>query len=146
MLLNQLKRKDFDFWTSLRTRWNDMDALGHVNHTAFLSYMETARVDTYIQLGFEGIDKRMDKSTILANIEVNYLAQLMHPSDLKIGHRITRVGTKSYDLISGIFLQPENTLVCSAYFKLVSFNYENNKTILVPKNIRENCRPYAKIK
>ena len=49
MLLGQLKPKDFDFWTSLQTRWNDMDALGHVNHTAFLSYMETARVDTYIQ-------------------------------------------------------------------------------------------------
>ena len=72
MLLGQLRPKDFDFWTSLQTRWNDMDALGHVNHTAFLSYMETARVDTYIQLGFEGINKRMDKSTILANIEIIY--------------------------------------------------------------------------
>ena len=105
MFLNQLKPKDFDFWTSLRTRWNDMDALGHVNHTVFLSYMETARVETYMQLGFEGINKRMDKSTILANIEITYLAQLSHPSSLKIGHRIIRVGTKSYDLISGIFFK-----------------------------------------
>ena len=144
MLLGQLKPKDFDFWTSLDTRWNDMDALGHVNHTAFLSYMETARVDTYIQLGFEGINKRMDKSTILANIEIIYLAQLGHPSSIKIGHRIIRVGTKSYDLISGIFLQPDNTLVCSAYFKLVSFNYKKNKTILVPEKIRYNCRPLEK--
>ena len=58
MLLGQLKPKDFDFWTSLHTRWRDMNALGHVNHTAFLSYMETVRVDAYIQLGFEGINKR----------------------------------------------------------------------------------------
>ena len=144
MFLNQLKPKDFDYWTSLRTRWNDMDALGHVNHTVFLSYMETARVETYMQLGFEGINKRMDKSTILANIEVTYLAQLSHPSSLKIGHRIIRIGTKSYDLISGIFLQPDNNLLCSAYFKMVSFNYEINKTILVPDKIRDNCRPLAK--
>ena len=144
MLLGQLKLKDFDFWSFLHTRWRDLDALGHVNHTAFLSYMETARVDAYIQLGFEGINKRMDNSTILANIEITYLAQLGYPSSLKIGHRIIRVGTKSYDLISGIFLQPNNTLVCSAYFKLVSFNYEKNKTILVPKKIRYNCRPFEK--
>ena len=144
MLLGQLKPKDFDFWSFLHTRWRDLDALGHVNHTAFLSYMETARVDAYIQLGFEGINKRMDNSTILANIEITYLAQLGHPSSLKIGHRIIRVGTKSYDLISGIFLQPNNTLVCSAYFKLVSFNYEKNKTILVPEKIRYNCRPFEK--
>ena len=144
MLLGQLRPKDFDFWTFLHTRWNDLDALGHVNHTAFLSYMETARVDTYIQLGFEGINKRMDKNTILANIEITYLTQLGHPSSLKIGHRIIRVGTKSYDLISGIFLQMDNTLVCSAYFKLVSFNYEKNMTILVPEKIRYNCRPLEK--
>ena len=144
MLLGQLKPKDFDFWTSLRTRWNDMDALAHVNHTAFLSYMETARVDAYIQLGLEKLNKRMDNNTILANIEITYLAQLGYPSSLKIGHRIIRVGTKSYDLISGIFLQPNNTLVCSAYFKLVSFNYEKNKTILVPEKIRYNCRPFEK--
>ena len=144
MLLDQLKPKDLGFWASLRTRWNDMDALGHVNHTAFLSYMETGRVDTYIQLGFEGINKRMDKSTILANIETTYLAQLSYPSSLKIGHRIIRVGTKSYDLISGVFLQSDNTLLCSAYFKLVSFNYKKNKTILVPDKIRYNCRPLEK--
>ena len=144
MLLGQLKPKDFDFWTSLDTRWNDMDALGHVNHTAFLSFMETARVDAYIQLGFEEINNRMDNSTILGNIEITYLAQLGHPSSLKIGHRIIRVGTKSYDLISGIFLQPDNFLVCSAYFKLVSFNYKKNKTILVPEKIRYNCRPLEK--
>ena len=86
----------------------------------------------------------MNKSTILANIKITYLAQLGHPSSLKIGHRIIRVGTKSYDLISGIFLQTDNTLVCSAYFKLVSFNYKNNKTILVPEKIRYNCRPLEK--
>ena len=140
MNLNQLEPKDFDFWISLHTRWNDMDSLGHVNHTAYLSYMETARVDTYYQLGYEGINKSMDESTILASMEVTYLAQLTHPSLLKIGHRIIRVGTKSYDLISGIFLQPENTLLCSAYFKLVSFNYKKNQSISVPEKIRVNCR------
>ena len=118
-----------------------MDSLGHVNHTAYLSYMETARVDTYCQLGYEGINKSMDESTILASMEVTYLAQLIHPSSLKIGHRIIRIGTKSYDLICGIFLQPDNALLCSAYFKLVSFNYKKNKPILVPDNIKSNCRP-----
>ena len=141
MNLKQLEPKDFDFWTSLHTRWNDMDSLGHVNHTAYLSYMETARVDTYYQLGYKGINKSMDESTILASMEVTYLAQLIHPSSLKIGHRIIRVGTKSYDLISGVFLQSDNTLLCSAYFKLVSFNYKKNKTILVPDRIKNKCRP-----
>ena len=141
MDLNKLKLEDFDFWTYLHTRWNDMDSLGHVNHAVYLSYMETARVDTYSQLGYEGINKDMDESTILAGMEVIYLSQLSHPSSLKVGHRIIRVGTKSYDLISGVFLKTDNILICSAYFKLVSFNYKKNQTILVPEIIRKNCRP-----
>ena len=141
MNLKQLETKDFDFWTFLHTRWNDMDSLGHVNHTAYLSYMETARVDTYYQLGYEGINNSMDESTILASMEVTYLVQLTHPSSLKIGHRVARVGTKSYDLISAVFLQSDSTLLCSAYFKLVSFNYKQNRAISVPDKIRKNCRP-----
>jgi len=141
MDLNKLKLEDFDYWTHLHTRWNDMDSLGHVNHAVYLSYMETARVDTYSQLGYEGINKAMDESTILAGMEVIYLSQLSHPSSLKVGHRIIRFGTKSYDLISGIFLKNDNILKCSAYFKLVSFNYKKNQTILVPEIIRKNCRP-----
>ena len=141
MDLNKLKLEDFDFWTYLHTRWNDMDSLGHVNHAVYLSYMETARVDTYSQLGYEGINKDMDESTILAGMEVIYLSQLSHPSSLKVGHRIIRVGTKSYDLISGVFLKTDNILICSAYFKLVSFNYKKNQTILVPEIIKNNCRP-----
>ena len=140
MDLHRLGTKDFDFWTHVKTRWSDMDSLGHVNHTAYLSYMETARVDLYKQIGYKVINKAMDESSILAGLEVTYLAPLSHPSSLKIGHRIIRVGTKSYDLISGVFLESDDTLLCSAYFKLVSFNYKTNQSILVPEKIRENCR------
>ena len=80
MKLSQLSINDFDFLTTLNTRWSDMDSLGHINHAAYLSYIETARVDTYLQLGFNGINKSMDESTILANMEVTYLSQLSHPA------------------------------------------------------------------
>ena len=141
MKFEQLIIKDFDFFTKLDTRWSDMDSLGHINHTAYLTYMETARVDTYLQLGFTGIDKNMNESTILASMEVTYLSQLSHPKSLIVGHRITRVGNKSYDLMSGIFQESSSAILCYAYFKLVSFNYKKNKTIAVPDIIRKHCRP-----
>ena len=141
MKFEQLIINDFDFLTRLDTRWSDMDSLGHINHTAYLTYMETGRVDSFVQLGFAGINKNMNESTILANMEVTYLSQLSHPTSLIVGNRITRVGNKSYDLMSGIFLESGSFILCHAYFKLVSFNYKKNKTIVVPDIIRKNCRP-----
>ena len=52
------------------------------------------------------------------------------------------VGSKSYDLVSGIFIEKNNSLACAAYFKLVSFDYKRNQSISVPKKIRKNCRPF----
>ena len=142
MDIRNLQRADFDFWTSLETRWRDMDALGHINHAAYLSYMESARVDVYVNLGYSGIRKEMDESTILASMEVHYLDQASHPASLDIAHRICRVGTKSFDFLAAIFKKEEEDPVCSALFKMVAFNYKNNQTILVPEPIRQHCRPF----
>ena len=136
-----LQRSDFDFWSSMKTRWRDMDALGHLNHAIYLEYMETARVDVYTQLGFSGVRKDMDESTILGSMDVHYLSQVKHPASLDVGHRICRVGSKSFDFLAAIFKQNEEKPVCSALFKMVAFNYDLNKAILVPDLIREKCRP-----
>jgi len=141
MDMRNLQRSDFDYWSTLNTRWRDMDALGHLNHAIYLGYMETARVDVYIQLGFSGIRKDMDESTILGSMDVHYLSQVKHPASLDVGHRICRVGSKSFDFLAAIFIENEEKPVCSALFKMVAFNYDLNKAIPVPDLIRQNCRP-----
>ncbi len=141
MILNKLDIADFDFWHHLQTRWRDMDSLGHINHAAYLSYMESARVDVYIEMGYSGIRKEMNDSAILASMEVHYLEQIAHPTKLEIGHRICRVGKKSFDFLAGIFHADNKTLICSAIFRLVAFNYKKNCTITVPNQIKDRCRP-----
>jgi len=136
-----LQRSDFDYWSPINTRWRDMDALGHLNHAIYLEYMETARVDVYTQLGFTGIRKDMDESTILGSMDVHYLSQVKHPASLDVGHRICRVGSKSFDFLAAIFRENEEEPVCSALFKMVAFNYDVNKAIPVPDLIRQKCRP-----
>ena len=138
-----LRSSDFKFWTSIQTRWSDMDSLNHINHAAYLSFMETARVNVYIELGFPGIKRDMEQSTILASMEVHYMNQAIHPTKLNIGHRVTRVGHKSFDLISAVFNNEDDSLLCAALFKLVSFDYQKNKTIMVPEVIRKRCHPFT---
>ena len=140
--MRNLQSSDFEFWSTIQSRWRDMDALSHINHASYLSYMESARVDVYIELGFSGIRREMDESTILASMDVHYIEQASHPSTFKIGHRICRVGNKSFDFISAVFNKENKRLLCSALFKLVAYNYKIDKTIPVPDIIRERCRPF----
>ena len=45
-----LSRSEYDFFTTASTRWRDSDTLGHINHTIYLSILETAHKDFLIHM------------------------------------------------------------------------------------------------
>jgi acyl-CoA thioester hydrolase len=74
----------------VNVRWRDVDALGHVNHAVFLTYLEEGRDAFYMQvLG-------IDPSYVVVRIEVDLRAEVRYP-DRKVTVRIAveRVGTTS---------------------------------------------------
>ena len=109
-------RNDFEHWTCLKTRWRDLDALGHVNHAAYLTFMETARLDFYDSLGFSSRNSGQVNGIILASMNIQYHQQVSHPSDLDIGQRIVRVGSKSFDMLTSIFIKDNESPVLSGLF------------------------------
>jgi len=141
MAITLYSRKDFDFWTTIYTHWGDMDGLRHINHAKYLTYMETARLDLYGQIGHDLEQWDQDTSSILASMEVNYIGQATHPSIFEIGQRIARIGTKSYDVLTAIFRKDEDKPILQANFVLVSINYNTGKTIPVPAEFKKYLNP-----
>ena len=133
-------RNYFEHWTTLQTRWRDLDAMGHINHAAYLTFMENARLEFYESLGFSSRKSGQNNGIILASMNIQYHEQVIHPANLDIGQRIVRVGNKSFDMLTAIFLKDEVFPVLSSIFTLVSFDYKRNATIFVPDIIREMCR------
>ena len=71
-------------------RWRDTDAIGHVNHVVFLTYLEEARDALYARvLGREPI-------YVVARLEIDFRAEVRH-EDRRVTVRIEveRVGTTS---------------------------------------------------
>ena len=124
-----IKLNDFPFQHSLKTRWKDLDAFRHVNNAVFLSYIEDARI---LLLKRWGIDYNK-KSLIVASVKIDYIKQVKHPSSLKIGQRVSRLGTKSFDIESAVFCSDE--LACISKITSVAFNFELNKTINIFQEI-----------
>lgn len=136
----QYYRNQFDFWVSLRTRWGDMDGLRHINHAAYLSYMETARLDFYQSMGYDMTRWDLEISTILASMTIDYFSQATHPTVLDIGQRITRIGNKSFDILTVIFPRDEDFPIVAATFTIVTYNYKNEETVSVPDVIKKYYR------
>lgn len=114
----------------METRWKDLDSLGHVNNSVFLTYIESARINMLSQWEFE------NPPFIMASVKLDYLKQLSHPSKLSIGNKISRLGNTSFDILSALFADEEDTPTAIAVITLVCFDYQTQKSITVPEVIR----------
>jgi len=73
----------------VRVRWRDTDALGHVNHAVYLTYLEEARDAFYAQaLG--------DPMYVVARLEVDMRAEVRYPDkQVTVQIQVERLGTTS---------------------------------------------------
>ena len=121
--------KDYPFQHQLNTRWKDLDAFRHINNAAYLTYIEDARI---VLLRRWKIDYQQ-KSLIVASVKIDYIKQVSHPSSLVIGQKVSRLGTKSFDIESAVFNKETSELVCMSTITSVAFDFVENKTVkLIP--------------
>ncbi len=133
--MEQCKLEDFSFQHSLKTRWKDLDAFGHVNNAVFLSYVEDARILFFKRWKIN----YKERSLIVASAKIDYIKQLKHPSNIIIGQKVSRIGTKSFDIKSAIF--DENNHLkpyCITIVTSVCFDFSTNRTIEVYEDIKKD--------
>ena len=138
-----LMRSEYDFFCTASTRWRDMDTLGHINHTVYLGLLETKHKEFMDHLHGSNEHKFGLQSTeagLLASMKVMYIKQAHHPAELAIGYRITRVGSKSYDVHQGIFLKGDDKPAFQSIHTFVMFNFVEQKSIPVGDLIKNNLR------
>ena len=62
-------------------RWSDMDSFQHVNNSAYLAYLEQARVAMF----FDRYDGTFSRGTVVARHEIDYLHPIVyHPEPLRL--------------------------------------------------------------
>ena len=138
-----LMRSEYDFFCTASTRWRDMDTLGHINHTVYLGLLETKHKEFMNHLDSSNEHEFGLQSTaagLLASMKVMYIKQVHHPAELDIGYRITRVGSKSYDVHQGVFLKGDDEPAFQSIHTFVMFNFVEQKSILVVDLIKNNLR------
>ena len=137
----KLTTKDFHFIKTIESRWRDMDAIRHINNATYLNYFETTRVEYLSTLGFDLIRWESDSSVILASMKIDYLKQSTYPSIYEIGCRITRLGTKRFDILSVSFDSESGFRIVAGIFTLVTFDYKTQQTIPISDAIKNSYSP-----
>jgi acyl-CoA thioester hydrolase len=139
-----LMRSEYDFFNTASTRWRDMDGLGHINHTVYLGLLETKHKEFIDHIHGDNNDHEFGlqstEAGLLASMKVLYIKQVRHPAELDIGYRITRVGSKSYDVHQAIFLKGDDEPAFQSIHTFVMFNFVEQKSIPVGDLIKNNLK------
>ena len=86
----------------LQTRFQDMDINGHLNNVAFAALFESGRV--LLNRDVRPLDERpANERTMVAAVEINYLAEGHFPDPVQIATGIGRLGTSSWTIVQAMF-------------------------------------------
>ena len=82
-------------------RYADTDRQGHVNNAVFSTFLETGRTQFLVPPA--GPLSLPDCTFVIANLNLDYLAEITWPGEVKIGTGVVKVGNTSMQFAQGIF-------------------------------------------
>lgn len=137
------KLEGFKFSKELQLRWNDMDALGHVNNAIFITYFETAR-GYYMMEACPGWDWRKHMF-VIANVHVDFKKEMvLLDQKPTVWMRTSKLGKKSFTLEYVITSEKNGVQVIHAKGTTtqIMFDMRQRTTIEIEPWMKENLTAY----
>jgi len=130
-------RTDFTFWWPVTVRWGDMDALGHVNNTLYLQYVESARVGFLERVGW-GVEAfaATRQGPAVVSQTFHYRRQVVYPATLEVGLRCGEIRHRSFDLECAIFRTGTDILVGNGNTVLAWTDLSAGRAVEIPAAVR----------
>jgi len=117
-------------------RWADFDAMSHVNNTAYLEFMQDARISL---IHVMGLDKSslQDTGHFVARNEIDYLKPIdMDAHHVTVELWVSKFGGASYDVAYEI-LDEAGTVCAKAKSVMVTVDVATGAVIRVPDDVRD---------
>lgn len=122
--------KEFNFVEEMRLRWSDIDMNNHLNNAVYVTFFEFGRVEVLNITRPMGGESKL--RYVIANLNLDFLREIVWGSPVMIGSRITKVGTKSIILDQALYQNDQCAATCTTV--IVAFDIDTRKaTELHPK-------------
>jgi len=121
-------------------RFGETDALGHINNTSYFIYLEEARIRFIEALGYQ-----MDSGNwnfILASTKCDFINQGYFDQSLLIKTYVSKIGNKSFQLKHDIICSKTNKLLAKGNAIMVYFDFEKQKSELLPNLLKEKLQSF----
>ncbi|MEE6249842.1 MAG: thioesterase family protein [Bdellovibrionota bacterium] len=133
-----VKNKTNYIQMKIQPRFKDTDALGHINNASISTWFEESRREIF-KIFIPDLDPKK-WNLIVARVETDYLAQTSYQEEVLVECGIERIGNSSFKVFHRAF--QNSVKVAEGRAHLVHFDYKENKSISIPKAIRDQLMKF----
>jgi acyl-CoA thioester hydrolase len=116
--------------------WGQMDALGHLNNTAYLRFFEEARIVLFDRADLRAVRAATRVGPILAATSVQFLRPLVHPDTVRVEAGVRTIGRTSFVMDYRITSLRVGTLSATGDSVVVLYDYERETKVPIPDDLR----------
>ena len=116
-------------------RFRDVDALGHVNHAVYFTYMESARVEYWLKLF--GSNNLHDLNIIVAHAECDFKIAAKFGDEIEVTIQTSSIGKSSFVWDYSILNAKDRSVFATGKTIQVYYDYALQKSLPIPEDVRK---------
>ncbi len=96
----QTWEKEFEFFITVKVRFNEVDMYGHLNNTVPFIYFEQARIEFLKHIGlFHNLSGKPGEIIfVVSDLQCDYLQQVFFDEKIDLYVKVAKIGNSSVDL------------------------------------------------
>lgn len=123
--------EEFKASVPVQIRFNDIDALGHINNNVYFSFFDLGKT-TYFEDLKASYVSWTDGIVVIARIEVDFIAPVFYKEQIVVDSKITKIGNKSAVFMQQIRNSITNEIKCRAMSVVVTYNPKTMTAMPIP--------------
>jgi len=120
----------FNHTTPIQLRFNDFDALGHVNNSVYFSFYDLGKT-SYFNDVMPDMSVNKKVGVVIANIQVNFILPVYPQENVAVQTAVTEIGNKSFKLLQQLIDLDTNEVKCICQTVMVGFDAETKTTSII---------------
>lgn len=128
----EIKEEVFKATVPIQIRFNDIDALGHINNNVYFSFFDLGKSHYFEDLKASYVSWT-DGLIVIARIEVDFIAPVFYKEQIVVDSKITKMGNKSAVFVQQIRNSVTDEIKCRSMSVVVTYNPKTMSPMPVPQ-------------
>jgi len=125
---------DFQVRLEVPVEWRNIDTAFHVNNVVYIEWVESARVEYFMQLNDGKLMREDDISPIVAWQDCKYIRPVSFPDTVILGVKKSEILDDRMVLETRIFSKNDNRIVAISTQHIMAYNVKLKRKAALPLN------------